>query len=314
MKNYPLFSKKFSFLLILFFCASIAFSQRQSKIYNKKGQLIADTTYSISKKQLKLFKSIEDTLIAQLLDTNHKPRLEYPEVEREAEINSTSIIVSYAIKDDLIIVKKTTYPPGGPGFIRQIKTKLNQIKIHSVAKYSDTSIYYLAFGWQLMKPKVNRDTMGIYLSKGKISIFRAPVPLVAPHTVSCSIINSDASIYFDLKKCEQTFIKSNDTSKVKVIPFTNNDTTFHTLFGYLVDRLTGKPLVDVNIDVTGKFNNSKTDCTYRVFTDKSGYFSVKVNRRASFSLSCFQQRYHCLIINAIKPHGKKEIKIKLQPD
>lgn len=75
-----------------------SFAQKESKIYDKKGRLIADTTFSISKLQLKRFIKIEDTLLYQIMIN-----IRYPEIERETVISNDLIVVSFTIgKDDSI--------------------------------------------------------------------------------------------------------------------------------------------------------------------------------------------------------------------
>ncbi len=80
------------FSLVFIFCNSFLFGQNSSKIYKKNGTLIADSTFSISRIQRKDFLHIEDTLLKQICN-----KIIYPEVEREAQIGDSLIVVSFTI-------------------------------------------------------------------------------------------------------------------------------------------------------------------------------------------------------------------------
>lgn len=62
-----------------------------SKLYNTKGELFADTTLTITKKQLNKWIVIEDTLTKRILD-----KLHYPQLNLEAEV-SGKVIISFTL-------------------------------------------------------------------------------------------------------------------------------------------------------------------------------------------------------------------------
>jgi hypothetical protein len=83
------------------FCGALFFlllslnvtAQDTLRMYDANGRLIADTSFSISKKQLKRFKPFEKEFVVKLCD-----HLYYPEVEKEAQIQGT-VIMSFCISD-----------------------------------------------------------------------------------------------------------------------------------------------------------------------------------------------------------------------
>lgn len=94
---------KNSFKIILFLLSfiilqnPIAFAGNRvsSKLYNKKGQLIADTNFIISKKQLKKFNTIEDSLIKKLI-----LNLTQPPAFINKNDSSLEYIISFTLDQD----------------------------------------------------------------------------------------------------------------------------------------------------------------------------------------------------------------------
>lgn len=125
-----------------------SFAQKESRIYDQKGRLIADTTFSISKLQLKRFIKIEDTLLYQIMIN-----IRYPEIERETVISNDLIVVSFTIgKDDSIrgFKLEREHGHGDPGLVKEISSVLHRLQhLPALYAYNYSGIvskrYYLAF-------------------------------------------------------------------------------------------------------------------------------------------------------------------------
>lgn len=82
--------KKLILIPLLFF---VAFCIAESQIYDKHGRLLVDSTFQISKKQLKKFSVIEQPFADSLLKI-----IKYPPVYQENEINF-DVILSFYLND-----------------------------------------------------------------------------------------------------------------------------------------------------------------------------------------------------------------------
>ncbi len=160
-------------LPILFFCllfSFFSFGQKASQIYDKKGRLIADTSYSISKSQLKFLLKFEHDLIKQV-----NSLIWYPEACRDANL-SDKITVSFQINDSgkvsniaLEGKKGKTY---STFFLSVIKHSMEKIEPLSYSLPAEviSKKYFLVFNFQLIENIKNDETCfssGIFIIKGK---------------------------------------------------------------------------------------------------------------------------------------------------
>jgi hypothetical protein len=160
------------FLFVLLVCCSSIFGQYQSKLYNDRGQLIADTAIKISKGQLKRFAAIEDTLINQTLTF-----IQYPEIELEEQIQGTTRI-SFTINesDSLKDFKIVKHISGGPGLEKEVLRVLKKIRIQKIkfAKPLKDTTYCLVFRFVPDEGKT-RVSGGCINVRGQGSL--GPIPL-----------------------------------------------------------------------------------------------------------------------------------------
>jgi hypothetical protein len=162
------------FLLVLIPCFS--YSQKVSQIYDKKGRLVADTSFSISKTQLKFFTKIEDTLIKQIL---HNP-VEYSEIARDANVQDT-LVISFIINTNGIISdirlenkKYRHFEDSGACshyFLPKVTATLEKVKL-STNKIPTNVInkkYFLVFIFHLENNKEDKTYFrkGIFIVNGK---------------------------------------------------------------------------------------------------------------------------------------------------
>jgi len=307
------------------FLFGLGFGQNQSRIYNNKGQLIANTAYKISKKQLKRFIAIEGSLMYQIIHSAPS----YPEVELDAGLEDSLMIVSFRIVHYSVKFQRvlTDYPIPYPGFKRSISKMMNQIELNAnldkLQIEGDTTTFYLAFNWKLLRNDAKTDSEGVYLKNGKIIIAKKPVLLIEYYTQQGKTINEDSGLYFDTTKCEKvSAIGKIDTSKVErsweELSLANKELDEKSILGLVIDRKKGARLKDVEILVHAQsaIKNKKYDSTWTIENDSSGCFLFERKENLSLSITFIKQGYKCLQINGLilnDPYKREILRIKLQP-
>lgn len=184
--------KWLSILLFSFLLSSVALAQKPSKIYDKKGRLIANSSFSIGKKQLNFFIKIQDTLIKQLISN----QVEYPEEMREANM-SESFIISFEINNEgnfrnieLENIKHARRYDSSTCiryFLPAISTAFEKIKPLSgkTPAYITNKKFLFAFKFYLTNEEDSAYfSQGLFLIRGKL------IPIVRPTTISGHSVDS----------------------------------------------------------------------------------------------------------------------------
>jgi hypothetical protein len=157
------------FAFVLLPCFS--FSQKASKIYDSRGRLIADTLFSIDKKQLRFFIGKEDTLIKKLVSY----QVIYPEQMRDANI-SDDFVLSFQLSDsgtfyNIEIGNLIVHNNSKNYFLPIVITNLK--KIHQLANFVPKSVsnkkFYLDFKFHMEECKTDTTyfSQGTFIVKGK---------------------------------------------------------------------------------------------------------------------------------------------------
>ena len=146
--------------------------QAKSVFYNEKGQLIADTNYKISKKQLEKFIPIEDSLSKHIAYYG-----DYPEWSKD-RIDTGTVIVSFKINttDTLqqVIIEKTNEKKNY--LSKEVKRLFKTIRLPKTA-YSRrlrNKKYFLAIRFVLR----GIDGVKYYKHSGVIEILKYKTPLI----------------------------------------------------------------------------------------------------------------------------------------
>lgn len=159
--------KWFAIIHVLVLSYLNSFGQNESKFYNRKGQLIADTTFSISKSQLKKFKSVEDTLTKQIIPGGRFWQLGFE------DFNYTgNIIISFKLAGtDTLQELKIEKPARMMSFCEvHLLRALKQIHIPpmKIAYQEKNKRYYLALLTQ-MNPAPYLQKSKTYINDGWIT-------------------------------------------------------------------------------------------------------------------------------------------------
>jgi len=125
------------------------------QIYDVYNRLIADTTFSISKKQLKRLAPFENILISELVNQLH-----YPEIGLEALLQGT-VIVSFTISDSgkLQAFKVEKTPAKAPILGEEVIRVLEKIPV--LTPFNVRGIkgekYYIAVNFMIPKRKIDSE-------------------------------------------------------------------------------------------------------------------------------------------------------------
>lgn len=159
--------------LLLFFASLLQAQQASTALYNGKGQLIADTVFSISSSQLNKWRSAEDSLTARVLR-----KLVYPPIWREAGIEP-SAIVSFSVADD--------------GRLSDLRVE----KLQDIDLIHDSSIIRsdLKIMKQLIEITLQSFADVLKAAKGKEETYYLPVSFVLTKTATSRSVKNGWLVY-----------------------------------------------------------------------------------------------------------------------
>ncbi len=140
---------KLSLFFFLLVVSLQTFGQEsETLLYNKKGELKADTTLSISKEQLNKWRAIEDLLIAKLVE------VKYSAVAEENNLSGNSIIEFEIDSSGQILNFKIKNAVGG-GLEELVKQSIKSFTLINSLKSQDGKVYkyYVPISFNLINAK-----------------------------------------------------------------------------------------------------------------------------------------------------------------